>query len=139
MEPVWISSVLDVNLRKFVDLRKFPWLRAIAQISIRKVEHRGHEHRRNSERFERHCKTIGRCRCCDDGYRALSVAPKHRLEEIGLLRLGWQAGTWTAPLDVRDHHRQFGHYRQADGLRFQCDARSTGTGQPKMSGKRRSN
>ncbi len=54
--------------------------------------------------------------------RRLAVAAEHRLQQVGLLGLGGQAGGRSAALHVDDDQRKFGHHGQADGLRLQRDA-----------------
>src|SRR5688572_17434857 len=102
MEAFRFSSILDVNFRQLVHLREFPRLRAIPQISVRKIEHRCHEHCCNPEGLEGHRKAVRWSGRSHDGHRALSIATEHRLQQIRLFRLGWQAGAWPTTLDVRD-------------------------------------
>ena len=44
------------------------------------------------------------------GDRAFAVAAEHRLQQVGLLGLGRQAGAGAAALHVDDDQRQFGHH-----------------------------
>ena len=46
-------------------------------------------------------------------HRRLGVAAEQRLQQVGLLGLGGQAGGRAAALDVADHERQLDHDRQA--------------------------
>ncbi len=60
-----------------------------------------------------------------DRDRRLAVAAEHRLQQVGLLGLGGQAGGRAAALDVDDDERELGHHREADRLRLE---RHTGAG-----------
>ena len=62
----------------------------------------------------------------DDRHRRLAVAPVHRLQQVGLLGLGRQAGGRTAALDVADDQRQFERHRQPDRLALERDSRPRG-------------
>ena len=56
--------------------------------------------------------------------RRLGVAAEERLQQVGLLGLGGQAGGGPAALDVADHERQLGGDGEADGLHLQRHARA---------------
>ena len=56
------------------------------------------------------------------------MATPNRLEQVSLLGLGGQSRAGAAALHIEDHQRQFGHYRQSDGLAFQGHSRPAGTG-----------
>ena len=60
----------------------------------------------------------------DDRHRRLAVAAEHRLQQVGLLGLGRQAGGRAAALDVADDQRQLERHRQADRLALERDARA---------------
>ena len=58
------------------------------------------------------------------GDRGLAVAAEHRLQQVGLLGLGRQAGRGAAALDVDDDQRQLERGGQADRLGLEGEARS---------------
>ena len=49
-------------------------------------------------------------RAASDRHRAFAVAAEQRLEQVGLLGLGRQAGAGAAALHVDDQQRQFEHH-----------------------------
>jgi len=61
-------------------------------------------------------------------HRALAVAPDHRLQQVGLFRLGRHAGRRAGALDIDDDQRQFRHHGQTDGFTFERHAGAAGTG-----------
>ena len=62
--------------------------------------------------------------------RRLPVPSVHGVEEVGLLRLGGQAGRRATPLHVDDDQRQLEVDGQADGLGLEVETGTTGGGHP---------
>ena len=61
---------------------------------------------RDPGRLDRGVEAVGRRARRDDRHRRLAVAAEHRLQQVGLLGLGRQAGRRAAALDVDDDQRQ---------------------------------
>ena len=122
------GRVRDLDPRQLVDVRHLPRLGPVGEVAVGQQEHRAHEPGGDPHGLDRHVEAVGRRLRGDDRHRALAVAAEHRLQQVGLLGLGRQAGARAAALHVDDDERQFGHDGQADRLGLQADARAAGAG-----------
>ena len=98
-----------------------PGLGAVGQVAVGEEKDRRHVVDGQADRLEGHRETVGRRARGEDGHGTFAVAAEHRLEQVGLFRLGRQAGARAAALDVDDDAGQFGHDRQADGFGFEAE------------------
>ena len=111
-----------------------PGLRAVAKEALGEQQDRGHVLEGDLGGLEGGVEAVRRRMGGHDGHRAFAVAPIEGLVEVGLLRLGGQAGGWAAALDVHDDQRQLGHHGEAHRLGFQGEARTGGRGHREASG-----
>ena len=128
LKPLRIGPELDVHLREVLDLRNPPRLRAVRKIPVRQDKDRDHVVRGDAHRVERDVEAVGGRAGRQDAGRRIGVAPEHRLEKVGLLRLGRKTGGRSSALDVADHQRQLDHDRQPDRFALQRDARAASSG-----------
>ncbi len=120
-------GMLDRVERQILGLGNLPGLGAVGDVAVGQQHDRRHEPRGDPPGFLSHREAVGRAAGRQHRHRALAVAAKHGLEQVGLLGLGGQAGARAAALDIDDHQRQLGHHGQADGLGLQRDARPAGS------------
>ena len=85
---------------RVVDVGDAPRLRAVGQVAVREQEHRRAVGDGDPDRLERGVEAVRRRARRDDRDRRLAVAAEHRLQQVGLLGLGRQAGRRAAALDV---------------------------------------
>ena len=128
---------LRVDGRQARDVGDLPRLRAVGEVAVRQQHHRRAVGDRDPGGLDRGVEAVGRRLRGDDRHRRLAVAAEHRLQQVGLLGLGGQAGGRAAALDVDHQQRELGHHRQADRLALQRDAGARGGGDPEVTGERR--
>ena len=135
----WFVAVANAGsiVGQLGELGDPPRLGAVGEHAVGEQHHRRAVGDRDPDRLEGGVEAVaGRARR-DDRHRRLAVAAEHRLQQVGLLGLGRQAGRRPAALDVDDEQRQLGHHREADGLRLQRDARARRRGHAEAAGERR--
>ncbi len=130
LEALGLGAERDRDVGDRVDVGQHPRLGAGRDVAVAHDDHRHHVLDRDPHRLERRVEAIRGVRGRDDGHRALAVAAVHRLQEVGLLGLGGQAGGGPAALHVDDQKRELGDDRQPQGLALQRQARSGGPGDP---------
>jgi hypothetical protein len=86
-----------------VDVGDQPRLGAVGQVAVGEQDHRRAVGERDPGRLDRRVEAVGRGLRRDDRHRRLAVAAEHRLQQVGLLGLGRQAGRRAAALHVDDH------------------------------------
>ena len=125
VDAVALRRELDAKLRQVLDRGDRPRLGAVGEVPVGEDEHRRHVRRRDAHRLDRDGEAVGGRPRRDDGHRRLAVAAEHRLQQVGLLGLGGQAGRRAAALDVTDDQGQLERRGQADRLGLE---RQAGTG-----------
>ena len=111
-----------------------PGFGAVAQEAFGEEQDRGHVLQGDLGGLESCVEAVGRRVGGHDGHRAFAVAAVQGLVEVGLLRLGRQAGGGTAALDVHDDQRQLGHHRETHRLGLQGEARAGRGGHGEVAG-----
>ena len=121
---VGLGGEVGVERRQRVEVGQLPRLGAVGEVAVGQQHHRRPVGQRDPGRLDGRVEAVaGRLRR-DDRQRRLAVAAVHRLQQVGLLGLGRQAGRGTAALDVDDDQRQLERDREPDRLRLQRDARA---------------
>ena len=121
---VRVGAVHDVEPGQRREVGQRPRLAAVGDVAVAQQHHRHHVAGRDLHRLDRAVERVARRLGREHRHRRLAVAAVQRLQQIGLLGLGRQAGRRTAALDVEDHHRQLGHDAKADRLALERDARA---------------
>ena len=111
-----------------------PGLGAVGEVAVGQQHHRGAVGDGDPDGLDGRVEAVAGGLGRDDRHRRLAVAAEHRLEQVGLLGLGRQAGRGTAALDVDDDERQLGHDGQADRLGLERHARARGGGDAEVAG-----
>src|SRR5438105_6252937 len=89
---------------------------------------------RDAGGFNRDVKTIFNRGGGEHDTRTIAVAAEDRLMQIALLNVGRQTGAWTAPLDVANDEREFGHRCPADCFALERNPRTGAAGHGEISG-----
>src|SRR5437762_3331591 len=89
---------------------------------------------RDAGGFNRDVKTFFNRGGGEHDTRTIAVAAEDRLMQIALLNVGRQTGAWTAPLDVANDEREFGHRCPADCFALQRNPRTGAAGHGEISG-----
>ena len=120
--PLGSAGELDVQVGQLVDARDAPRLGPVGEVAVGQQEDRGAVGRGDAHGIHGGAEAVGRRLGGHDRHGRLAVAAEHRLEEVGLLGLGGQAGGGAAALDVDDDQRQLEGDGQPDRLGLQGDA-----------------
>ena len=123
-----------VDHRQRVDVGDLPRLGAVGEHPVGEQHHRGPVGHRDPGRLEGRVEAVAGGLGRHDRDRRLAVAAEHRLQQVGLLGLGRQAGRGAAALDVDHDQRQLGHHREADRLALERDAGAGGGGHAEAAG-----
>ena len=126
-----------VDLGQLGELGDAPRLGAVGEHAVGEQHHRRAVGDGDPDGLEGRVEAVARRPGSDDRHRGLAVAPEHRLQQVGLLGLGGQAGRRAAALHVDHQQRELGHHGQADRLGLQRDARAGGRGDAEVTGERR--
>ena len=94
----------------------------------------GHVFERDFGGLEGHVEAVGRGRGGQHDNGRLAVAAVEGLQQVGLFRLGGQAGRGSAALHVDDDERQFGHDGETYGFALQGETGSRGRGGGQVAG-----